>query len=286
MSRRGWNIIGILILMGITSLVSVLAYIYIIGGSGEASAPISAPTLSLTDESAAGQIARLSTEVALLQNGNATLSAMVGEDNLAPPTLTPEGTEETTVEAAAVSSEPILFRIVPEESEARFSLMEDLNGQPNLVVGRTNQVAGDIVVDLGAPGSSRVGTIRINARTFVTDSEFRNRAIRAEILESSQDQYEFIEFTPTALTGLPDSIAAGDAISFQLTGDLKIRDTVQTVTFNVTATLISADRLQGTGTAVVTRDQYSLTIPSVPSVANVANDVTLEIDFVATRVEE
>jgi len=43
----------------------------------------------------------------------------------------------------------------------------------------------------------------------------------------------------------------------------------------------STTRLTGTATTVVNRGDYNLTIPSVPNVANVGEDVTLEIDFVA-----
>jgi polyisoprenoid-binding protein YceI len=291
MSRRTWNIIGILILMGITSLVSVFGYIYFVGGSGEASQPISAPTLSVTQVAAEAQVIALSTQVAELQSANATLSAL-NASGAAAPEATAEGTdeaaadptEEGTAEAAAAGG-IVLFRIVPEESEVRFSIMEDLNGQPNLVVGRTEQVAGDIVINLDSPSGSQVGTIRINARTLVTDSEFRNRAIRAEILESTRDEYEFIEFTPTALSDLPDSVTVGEEISFQVTGDLKIRDISQPVTFDVTATLTADDRLEGTATALVTRAQYNLSIPNAPGVSNVVEDVTLEIEFVAAQVD-
>jgi polyisoprenoid-binding protein YceI len=142
------------------------------------------------------------------------------------------------------------------------------------------------VVDFNTPANSRVGTIRIDARNLTTDSEFRNRAIRAEILESSKDQYEFIDFTPTAITGLPAKIAVGQSVTFQIAGDLKIRDITNPVTFDVTATVTTEDRLEGTATAQVTRTMYNLQIPNAPGVANVAEDVKLEIDFVATKVTQ
>jgi polyisoprenoid-binding protein YceI len=304
MSRRNLTIIGILVLMGITSIVSVLAYTFIIGGSGTPSQPISAPTLSLEDptaDPAAAQIEALSTQVAELQAQNATLVAEVADSGLTivAPTLAPtdetaspstevteEATVEATVEAAAAATDPTLFRIVAEESEVRFILTEDLRGQPTTPTGITNQVAGDIVVDFTTPANSRVGTIRINARNLTTDSEFRNRAIRAEILESSKDEYEFIDFTPTAITGLPASVAVGEEVTFQITGDLKIRDIVNSVTFDVTATVVSEDRLEGAASAQVTRAAYDLQIPNAPGVANVSDEVQLEIDFVAAKVTQ
>jgi polyisoprenoid-binding protein YceI len=304
MSRRNVTIIGILVLMGITSVVSILAYTFIIGGDGTASQPISAPTLSLedpTNDPSVAQVEALSTQVAELQAQNATLVAEVanaGAAALSPTAeatveaasvsteVTDEATVEATVETAAVATDPTLFRIVPEESEVRFIITEDLRGQPTTPIGITNQVAGDIVVDFSTPANSRVGTIRINARTLTTDSEFRNRAIRAEILESSKDEYEFIDFTPTAISGLPASVAVGEEVTFQITGDLKIRDIVNAVTFDVTATVVSEDRLEGTASTQVTRAAYDLQIPNAPGVANVSDEVTLEIDFVAAKVTE
>lgn len=177
-----------------------------------------------------------------------------------------------------------VFRIVPEESEVRFIVHEELFGQPKEVVGRTDQVAGDVLVNLSNPARSEVCTIRINVRTLVTDNEFRNRAIRGQILQSSQDEFEFTEFVPTSITGLPESVTIGTPVTFQITGQLRVRDIVNSVTFDATATLVSEERLEASATAMVTRSQYELTIPNAPGVANVSEEVGLEIDFVALAV--
>jgi len=288
MSRRNLNILGILILMGITSAISIFAYVYIIGGSGEPSGETTAPTLSVpTPNLAETQVAVLSTQVAELSAANATLIAGASApDEAVEPTV--EATEEPTAEPVAETTEApaaaVLYRISQDESQVSFTLTEDLRGVPTTVVGTTDQIAGDIVVDFTTPANSQVGQIRINARTLVTDNEFRNRAIRGEILESSKDEYEFIEFTPTAVTGLPAAVTVGEPITFQLTGDLKIRNITQSVTFDVTATA-TEERLEGSATVVVTRTQYNLVIPSAPGVANVSEEVTLQIDFVALPVQ-
>ncbi len=285
--RRMLNLLGILILMGITALVSVGAYIMLVGGSGEPSQPISAPTLdpsTPTPNAAQTQVAVLSAQVADLQ---ATIAAL--EAGSAAAESTAEAAVEPTAapvnEPAPAAAAPSLYRIVPDESQVSFTLTEDLRGQFTTVVGKTNQVAGDIQVDFATPANSRVGVIRINARTLATDNEFRNRAIRGEILESSNAAYEFIDFTPTAVSGLPETLTVGEAVSFQVTGDLKIRQITQAVTFDVTATAVSEDRLEGTATTKVTRAQFNLTIPNVPGVTNVSDEVTLEIKFVAAKVE-
>src|SRR5690606_26035007 len=100
-----------------------------------------------------------------------------------------------------------VYRIVPEASEVRFVIDEVLRGSPYTVVGTTSEVAGDIAVDTTTPSNTEVGTIRVNARTLTTDSDQRNRALRSFILKSADDAYEFVEFQPTALEGLPESVA-------------------------------------------------------------------------------
>lgn len=198
-----------------------------------------------------------------------------------------EASEEVTENAEQLSADSPsqkVFRIVQDESSVSFTLDEDLRGVRTTVVGLTNQVAGDIQVDVENPANTQVGTIRINLRTLETDNDFRNRAIRSEILNSAQDEYEFTEFVPTAITGLPESVTVGQPFTFQVTGDLKLVDTTRPVTFEVTVTPVSEDRIEGVGTATVLRSDYGLNIPNAPGVANVTDEVELKIEFVAVAV--
>ena len=185
-----------------------------------------------------------------------------------------------TVEAQVSSTgDSSVFTILQEESEVRFILGEILRGQPKTVVGATDQVAGELAVDFSDLTTIQLGQVLVNARTLVTDSSQRDRAIRNQIL--STDAYEFISFTPTGITGLSGSAAVGDTFTFQVAGDLTIRDVTNPAVFEVTATLVSEGRIEGTASTVIARGDYGLTIPSVQSVAGVDEEVTLEIDFVA-----
>jgi polyisoprenoid-binding protein YceI len=204
------------------------------------------------------------------------LSAGSGEasEAISAPELTPAETSGATV-----------YRIVPEESEVRFVIDEVLRGSPYTVVGTTSEVAGDIVVDVDTPTNTQVGTIRVNARTLTTDSDQRNRALRSFILKSAEDAYEFVEFQPTAIEGLPENVTVGESFSFQIVGDLTVAGTTQSVMFDATAALGENDQLTGQAVATVMYPDFNLTIPNVPFVAGVDEDVRLEIDFVAQAVE-
>lgn len=195
------------------------------------------------------------------------------------PTLEPAATDESG------GGDVTIFRIVPEESQVRFIIHEELMGQPTTVVGQTRQVAGDIRVDFQTPANSLPGTIRINIATLATDNEFRNRALRGQILQSNQPQNEFAEFVPSSVSGLPAAITIGEPITFQITGNLTVRSiTRENTTFDVTVTPVSESRLEGSATTEVLYTDFGMSIPSAPGVANVTEEVQLEIDFVANAV--
>ncbi len=214
---------------------------------------------------------------------NAATAAPAATSTVAETTVpgTPQTAETVAVETAApaASSGPILARIVQEESEARFIIDEVLNNAPKTVVGATDQVAGELEVDPADPSKSRVGIIQVNTRGLTTDSGMRNRAIANRILQT--DQFEFVTFTPKQLVGLPTQGAIGQSYSFQIVGDLTIRDVTRETTFDVTVTAVSESRLEGTASATIRHADFGITIPQVRQVASVSEEVRLEIDFVA-----
>jgi polyisoprenoid-binding protein YceI len=194
----------------------------------------------------------------------------------AEPTAAPAA-EPTAAPASAAA--PVLFEITQDGSEARFLIDEVLRGSPVTVVGTTNQVAGQLSIDPNDPTASQVGTIQINARTLATDNDFRNRAIKNAILRT--DSFEFVTFTPTKITGLPTAGAVGESYTFQIEGDLTITDVTRPVTFEVTVTAVSNERVEGTATTEILYRDFNLTIPDSPAVDTVADSVKLELQFVA-----
>ena len=169
------------------------------------------------------------------------------------------------------------------ESKVEFNVGEVLRGEPFLVVGTTDQVAGEIVLDANDPGSAEIGPIRINARTLKTDNPQRNGALARFILKSEDPANEFIVFTPKAIAGLPPKIAAGEPFTFTITGDLTVSGVTKETDFTGGGQLVDPTRLVGTAEATVRYKDFGLAIPNVPFVANVQDDVKLKITFVALR---
>ena len=112
--------------------IGVVGYITTVGGSGEASEPITAPTLhQFNGEALATENAALRAQVEALSTAAAAVVVSKPEVEAPVSTEEPAATEEPTAEAE--SSEPAagaatIFSIVPEESQVSFTLEEDLRG--------------------------------------------------------------------------------------------------------------------------------------------------------------
>jgi polyisoprenoid-binding protein YceI len=201
----------------------------------------------------------------------------------------PEAGEDVNTQSTEVGSDLTELQDPPENvvelqladgSEARFLIYEDLRGEPFTVVGVTSDLVGRIQVNRAELGASQIGEILINARTFVTDSSNRDRAIRGPILNA--EQFEFIAFRPLGTSGLSGAAQPGGEWSFVVEGELTIRDITRPVTFEVVATWREGDLLEGRASATVLRADFNLSVPSVPFVANVADEIGLELDFIAS----
>lgn len=204
------------------------------------------------------------------------------ESGTATPTAATQVTNEPSAEPGTsqlAGSGTVIYQIVPADSKVSFTIDEVLRGQPNTVVGTTDQVAGQIALDPSDPAGVRIGTVQVDARTLATDDDFRNRTIKNRILDTNS--YEYITFTPKSLTGLPHQINFGSSYTLKIVGDLTIKDVTKEVSFDATVTPVDTTTLQGSASATILYKDFGITIPQVRQVASVDDAVVLEIDFVA-----
>ena len=168
--------------------------------------------------------------------------------------------------------------IVSEGSEIRFYIFELFRGDPLIVEGINTEVTGSVQVDGDAVSLS---PIVADASAFVTERGkapsplggevgWRDEAIDRFILRASE--FPEIVFTPDSLDGLEPGPGS-------LSGILEVKGVSAPVTFDVTITE-SADGWTVSGTTEVLRSTFELTLPTVAHVAEVADEVTLEIDLV------
>jgi len=174
-----------------------------------------------------------------------------------------------------------LFTIDGSASKATFTIDEVLFGNPNTVVGETNKVAGQILVNAQDPSKSQLGEIRMNVSTLVTDTDLRNRTLQGRILETDTPANQYATFVAKSITGLPESITVGQQVSFKLTGDLTIHQVTKTVTFDAKVTVVSEKQITGTASTSVKYSDFGISIPDVPSVTSVGDTVKLALGFTA-----
>jgi polyisoprenoid-binding protein YceI len=207
------------------------------------------------------------------------------------PTAAPQkqaASEESVAEATAAPAEEAAgmsgsttFAIDAAQSEVRFTLTELLMGTPTTVIGRGNGIEGSVTVNFDDYSQTTISPINIDASQLATDNNMRNGQIRRAILQTNNPEFQFITFTPTVVEGLPAGATVGEPLSFTVVGDLTIRTMTQPMTFEVTVTPVSETEIKGSARATLMRADFDLQIPSVPSVADVSEEVLLEFDFVA-----
>lgn len=269
----------LVIALGGGAAAGILGYIWYTGGSGEASQSVedALATREANDNAMADAVG-----TAIMDAANTVIAdALAGAVAEAV-----DASVAAAMEAQAPPSEPVEFSIIAAESEASFTLEEDLSGVRTTVIGTTTELGGSVFVDMANPSNSVIGAIVVNARTLETDNSFRNRALRSQILMSARDEFEFIVFEPRELSDFSaDSVTVGETLSFNITGDLTVTDVTRSVTFAATVRLDSETQISGSALVNLLHADFGLTIPEVPRVANVTDDVELRLDFVARVVE-
>lgn len=238
----------------------------------QASGPVVAPTIAVAQPTAAPPTAAPTA-------APTTAAAEPTAPAATAPTETPAPAEAATPAPPAATGAPTIFTIDPDQSTARFLLDEVLRGADFQVVGVTSNLGGQLAFNPADPTSAQVGPIVINARSFVTDNEFRNNAIRNEVLRTNQ--YELITFTPTALNGLPTAVVFGETYTLQIIGDLELVGQSRSVTFEATVTPISATELRGSAQAEIAYGDWGVTVPLSRSVTAVAPTLTMVLEFTA-----
>jgi polyisoprenoid-binding protein YceI len=265
-------LISALILVVVAVVGGVSLWNWFLGAPQAASGPIQAAPLQ--ESVGASTPSSQAIQAPATQQGN-------GQTTTSTPDA-PQAASNSQVAATAAPNGLTVFQISQADSKAQFTIYEELMGQPKNVVGVTNQVAGQIGVNFNDLSTAQVGEIKVDARGFTTDSNQRNRMIQNRILDTGS--FEYITFTPTQISGLNGSAKIGQAFQFQIAGNLTIQDVTRPVTFDVTAQAVSNSQISGTAIATIQRSDFNLQIPSVPQVANVGQQVTLQIDFVADAV--
>jgi polyisoprenoid-binding protein YceI len=180
------------------------------------------------------------------------------------------------------------FVIIPDETEAAYIVAEEFFGgavqQLGQVlgltdtIGRTNEVGGELVLDLTAVNPLVSGAFTVDLRTLTSDSDRRDNRIRSQWLESNR--YPMAEFTALEIVGFPANYVEGQTAAFELMGEMTIREITQPVVFIVTAVL-NGDTITGAATTTMRMTDFGFNPPTATNLFTVADEFTVEISFTA-----
>jgi polyisoprenoid-binding protein YceI len=174
------------------------------------------------------------------------------------------------------------YRVVAERSEARYRVREQLAGIsfPSDAVGTTSAIEGNLSLDAQGrirPSDSR---LTVDLRTLRSDRDRRDNYVRRNTLETGR--YPTAVFIPNEVRGLPFPLPQTGTASFELMGDLTIRETTRRITWEATATFNGQEVSVQAKTSFRFAD-FGLSIPRVASVLSVEETIRLETDLLLRR---
>jgi polyisoprenoid-binding protein YceI len=189
------------------------------------------------------------------------------------------GVERSPVETTPDSA-PSTYWIDPQESLVTYEVNEVLAGENlNNAIGMTQAITGAIQLQAQDPSQSMVSEIRVDISTLRSDNWLRDDRLRNEFLESAR--FPWAVFTPGALQGLPEAYTPGEELSFDMPGELELRETRAPVTFHVSAGLAEG-WLTGTATTTLEMTDFGFDPPTLGGgLIKANNEVHLRIDFAA-----
>jgi polyisoprenoid-binding protein YceI len=176
-----------------------------------------------------------------------------------------------------------VFTIIPGESEVSYEVGEVFLNQDNafnVAVGITPEVNGEVFIDRSNPQNSAIGPISVDISQFTSDSARRDSTIRERFLESAI--FPNAEFTPLEIQGLPETYQEGEQISFQVNGDLTVRDVTRPVTFDVSF-MGEGDSITGEASTVILMSDFGFGPISIGGILNTEDEVKLNFIFVARK---
>lgn len=214
---------------------------------------------------------------ALLLAGLLTTELMAHDSDID----TPDGlTAPAAPVLPAATGNQTRYRIDPNQSEARYSVQEVYVGgiEGKLVVGQTNVIDGEVLVDWDNPSQSQLGMVTVNVEQLTSDSRQRDRQIRSSYLESSR--YPEATYIPEETQTFPDSISEGETVNFVLHGFLTVHDVTILSDWAIELT-VERDRLVGSATTDILMSDFGVGPISIVGLLSTEDKMQLTLDFIA-----
>ncbi len=190
------------------------------------------------------------------------------------------GSAPSPAGAVADAGALVRYTVIAEESEARYRVGETFlrMDRPNVAVGVTRAISGEILVDPARPAASRLGTFTVDISRLQSDEPRRDQAIRERWLQSAR--FPTARFEATAIEVDEATGDGSDGIPVTLHGRLTIRDVTRPVTFQGQFWL-EGDTLRASARTTVRMTDFGFEPPSIAGLLRANDEVQIEVDLVA-----
>jgi polyisoprenoid-binding protein YceI len=169
----------------------------------------------------------------------------------------PASTEPATAATTATGLDGIW--VPTAASELGYRVDEVLAGVNTTAVGRSNEIDGELTID----GTEAEVDVSVQVETITSDDSRRDGQFRGRIMDTANFPTATFRTTePIELGALP---APGEQITATATGDLTLKGTTSSVTFDITAEL-TGDRIGVLGSIPVAFADYGIDNPSFGAV--------------------
>jgi polyisoprenoid-binding protein YceI len=189
-----------------------------------------------------------------------------------------------TAQTAAAAQDPAQVRLVVDQhsSNASYHAREQLLGKnlPSDAVGTTQQVSGTIVLGPGGEPVADQSKITVDLSTLQSDERRRDNFIKTDTLQTNR--FPTATFIARETQGLPVPLPTSGQATFQLSGDLTVHGVTRPVTWQVTATF-DQQKVSGNATTQVHITDFGMTPPKAGPVLSIEDQLTLELNFTASR---
>ncbi|MBI4935639.1 MAG: YceI family protein [Actinobacteria bacterium] len=200
----------------------------------------------------------------VLDKLDATTTTIVVDTTAAISTDTTIAAGDTTTTATPATGVDGNWTIAA-ESEVGYRVDESINGFATTANGRTNAITGSLAI---AGTTATTGDFTVDMTTFKSDESRRDGQFNGRIM--AVDQFPTATFVLTAPIDFRKIPADGETISASATGDLTLRGTTNSVTFDLQATFKN-NRIGVLGQIPIVFADYGIPNPSIATISTEDN---------------
>lgn len=210
----------------------------------------------------------------------------------APPAAEPapvQATEAPAAEEPAAGGGERTFAIDPANTVVSYEVDEEFGSDAlnrlgvaaglTKTIGRTSAADGALTMNFDGAAPQLVdASFTVDISTLTSNQRMRDGRIRDQWLESGR--YPTATFQATGIQNAPAAYSEGDEVSFQVAGDLTVREVTNPVVFDVTATL-NGDTITGVATTEFLMSSFGVDPPRMANLFTVGDDTVIRVEFVA-----